>query len=148
VILGGDFNELPPTAVLKKGFADERSTAVCGDDFEQPPYTPEVLQPFYDTLIPAISLERIGTTEEEQRRYYTHTVLGPEEANEGGEAGFWTRTLDYLFVSEGSWVEGSTDVVQVSGQRIGGETGLGPVVESNPMVLSDHAPVVGTWEVP
>ena len=148
VLVGGDFNELPPTAVLKEGFEDERTTAVCGGDFEQPPYTPEVLDPFYETLIPAIPLERIGTTLEEQQRYYTHTVLGPDQENEAGEAGAWSRTLDYLFVSEGQWVPGTTDVIQTKGQRLGGESGAGPVIESDAMLLSDHAPVVGTWEVP
>lgn len=150
VLLGGDFNELPPSALVKEGFPDERTTPVCGDDFEQPPYTPEVLQRFFDDLTPAISLDRIGTTEEAQRRYYTHTVLGPEETNEAGVPGFWSRTLDYLFVSEGSWVEGSTDVIQSAGQRLGqyeGEQGVGPVIQSDAMVLSDHAPVVGTWKV-
>ena len=146
-VLGGDLNELPPTAIELEGFPDERSTALCGDDFDQPPYTPALLQPFYDTMESAISLERYGTTPESQQRYFTHTVLGPDDKNEDGEAGFWNRTLDYLFVTEGSWVEGSTDVLQFAGQTVGGDQGLGPVIKSNPMRLSDHAPVVGIWEV-
>ena len=74
-------------------------------------------------------------------------MLGSDQANEAGEAGFWTRTLDYLFATSGSWVPGSTDVLQQQGQRIGGEDGVGPKIEGDVMNLSDHAPVVGIWEV-
>jgi len=98
-------------------------------------------------MAPAITLERYGTTPQSQQRYFTHTVLGPDDKDEDGEAGFWNRTLDYLFVTEGSWVEGSTDVLQTTGQSVGGDQGLGPVIQSDPMRLSDHAPVVGIWEV-
>ncbi len=147
-VLGGDFNELPPTAVRVDGFPDERSRAVCGDDFDQPPYTPEVMQPFYDTLVPFITLARYGTTEAEQSRYYSHSVLGPDDVNEQGEPGFWNRTLDYLFAAPGTtWQPGSTDVLQVAGQRVGDATGIGPVLVSDPLELSDHAPVFGVWEV-
>ncbi len=146
-VVGGDFNEIPPNAVTLHGFADERTTAVCGDDFETPPYSPGLMNPFFEGMIPAVTLEQMGDTQESQSRYFTHTMLGSDQANEAGEAGFWTRTLDYLFATSGSWVPGSTDVLQQRGQRIGGEDGVGPKIEGDVMNLSDHAPVVGIWEV-
>ena len=145
-VVGGDFNELPPTAVRRVHFLDERTEPVCSEDFAQPPYTPEVMEPFFEELVPSIELERYGSTEEAQRRYYTHSVLGPDEVNEAGERGFWNRTLDYLFASAGSsWLPGRSDVLQVRGQTIG-ETGR--VLASDPLRLSDHAPVIGDWVLP
>ncbi|MBM4375526.1 MAG: endonuclease/exonuclease/phosphatase family protein [Deltaproteobacteria bacterium] len=147
-VLGGDFNELPPVAVRLEGFPDERDEAVCSEDFVQPPYTPHVMQPFYDELVPALALERYGTTEAEQSRYFTHSVLGPDDVNDEGQSGDWNRTLDYLFATTStSWVPGSTDVVQRKGQRLGGDAGLGPVIVSDVLRLSDHAPVIGTWRL-
>ncbi len=147
-VLGGDFNELPPTATRKIGFPDERETAVCSADFAQPPYTPEVMQPFYDDLVPWVSLADYGTTEAAQSRYFTHTVLGPDETNEHGEPGDWNRTLDYLFVDANSvWRAGTGDVLQRSGQEILDRAGATKKLVENPMELSDHAPVFGVWEV-
>ncbi|MCK6547019.1 endonuclease/exonuclease/phosphatase family protein [Myxococcota bacterium] len=144
-VVAGDFNELPPTALDVEGFLDERARPVCSEDFAQPPYTPEVMAPFFDELVPWIPLERFGTTPDAQRRYFTHSVLGPDEVNEAGEPGFWNRTLDYLFASPGTrWRDGTTDVLQVKGQRIGD---TGHVLAADPLRLSDHAPVVGDWEV-
>ncbi|MEY3015446.1 MAG: hypothetical protein RIT45_4181 [Pseudomonadota bacterium] len=153
VLLGGDFNELPPSAVRKSGFPDERETAVCSADFAQPPYTPEVMQPFYDDMKPWIPLTRYGADEAAQARYFTHSVLGPDEVNEHGEPGDWNRTLDYLFIDNGSnWVEGSTDVLQRAGQKVGEAPANGTddrhTLVANPLTLSDHAPVFGVWEVP
>ena len=57
-----------------------------------------------------------------------------------GVPGFWNRTLDYLFVSPpGDWAPGTTDTQQSPG-RLG--------IASNPMLLSDHCPVVGVWSLP
>ncbi|MBM4363996.1 MAG: endonuclease/exonuclease/phosphatase family protein [Deltaproteobacteria bacterium] len=131
-VLGGDFNELPPNAVKRDDFADE-APSLAGTEFEQPPYTPEAMQPFFARFTPAITLERIGETEVTQSRYYTHSIRGP---NRGGT---WTRQLDHLFVDEGSWAPGTTDVLQGPG-RLG--------ITSDPNWLSDHAPVVGTWVLP
>lgn len=153
VLLGGDFNELPPTALKTQGFPDERETAVCSADFAQPPYTPAVMQPFYDDFVAVISLARYGDTKASQARYYTHSVLGPDETNEHGEPGDWNRTLDYLFIDKASaWVAGTTDVLQRKGQRIGEAPATGPdnrpTLQSDPVRLSDHAPIFGVWEVP
>ncbi len=145
-VLGGDFNELPPTAVSTEGFKDERETAVCSDDFKQPPYTPADMQPLYDDFKPWVPLDRYGKSEATQKRYFTHTVLGPDQGNDKGEKGAWNRTLDYLFAGNKQvWVKDTTDVLQAAGQEIAG-TG-GAKLKSAPMTLSDHAPVVGTWEV-
>ncbi|MEZ4314066.1 MAG: endonuclease/exonuclease/phosphatase family protein [Polyangiaceae bacterium] len=135
-LLGGDFNELPPNAVKLEGFADEAPLAE-ETGFVQPPYTPALMQPFYEELVPWVTLAEYGSTEEEQRKYYSHSVLGPDSLDVNGQPGFWTRTLDYLFVSQpGAWEPGSTDVLQEPGRQ---------GTKLNPLFLSDHAPVVGTW---
>lgn len=150
-VLGGDFNELPPVCDEKAdagtpescdrklrltGFLDERASSV-GSEFEQPPYTPSVMKPFYDELTPYITLARYGVGEDAQRRYFTHSVLGPDRVNDAGVPGFWNRTLDYLFVRKTeTWRD--TDVLQVPG-RLG--------ITGDPLRASDHAPVVGTWEL-
>jgi endonuclease/exonuclease/phosphatase family metal-dependent hydrolase len=135
-VLGGDFNELPPTAIRLKGFPDEVASAT-GTDFEQPPYTPEVMQKFYNDFVPYITLDRYGKTQEEQTTYFSHSVAGPGHNGPDGKPQFWNRTLDYLFVNKAdAWKDGTTDVLQTDG-RLG--------IKSNPLWLSDHAPVVGTW---
>ncbi len=153
VVVGGDFNELPPNAARISGFPDERTEAVCSSDFVQPPYTPAVMKPFYDELVPSITLERYGTTEAEQARYFSHSVLGPDETNEEGKPGDWNRTLDYLFVTKPTrWLPGTTDVLQRAGQKVGelapGAADDRHVLVADPLKLSDHAPVFGVWEVP
>jgi hypothetical protein len=135
-VLGGDFNELPPSAIKLEGFPDEVPTSI-GTEFEQPPYTPEIMQKFYDDFVPYISLARYGDTEEEQAEFFTHSVAGPLHADAEGNPQTWNRTLDYLFVTKADdWAPGSTDVLQGPG-RLG--------IESDPLWLSDHAPVVGSW---
>lgn len=147
-LLGGDFNELPLTAARKEAFPDERLRPVCDSDFKQPPYTPEVMKPFYDTFLNHISLAEYGVTEADQRRYFSHTILGPDDTNDAGEHGFWNRTLDFLWIAKKDrWVPGGSDVLQQKGQKVGGDKGLGPVLQSDVLRLSDHAPVTGIWEV-
>ena len=158
-VVGGDFNELPPTAARLEGFPDEREEALCSDEFTQPPYTPEVMRPFFDELQPSIPLELYGAEEGAQARFYTHSVLGPDEDNGRGWQGEWNRTLDYLFASpQSAWRAGSVDVLQRVGQRVGviasqlnasGEPldTLSWTLESDPLTLSDHAPTFGVWEV-
>jgi endonuclease/exonuclease/phosphatase family metal-dependent hydrolase len=146
-LAGGDWNELPPVALRLQDFPDERTTAVCSADFVQPPYTPEILQPYFDQFLPYLPLSAYGTTQTEQARYFTHSVLGPDDRNEQGEAGDWNRTLDYLFAGAGgSWVDGNSDVLQRPGQAIGNPQG--PVLKADPLRLSDHAPIVGLWQFP
>lgn len=139
-VVGGDFNALPPTATRVVGFPDESPDAE-GTEFEQPPYDLAEMEPFFEDYQSAITLERIGTTDAEQRDYYTHSVIGRDRVGTDGEPGFWNRTLDYLFIDERSrWRPGSTDVLQEPGR------GERPI-EADPMELSDHAPVVGSWEI-
>lgn len=151
-VIGGDFNELPPVCDEKaapgslescegklrlSGFMDERASSK-GTQYEQPPYTPSVMKPFYDDFEPSIPLARYGIGEAAQQPYFTHTVLGPDGVNDEGEQGRWNRTLDYLFVRKAqSWND--TDVLQEPG-RLG--------IKGDPSRLSDHAPVVGTWGLP
>lgn len=150
-MMGGDFNELPPVCderadagtpdscdgkLKLKGFLDERASA-AGTQFEQPPYTPSVMKPFYDDYTPYIPLARYGLGEAAHQRYFTHSVLGPDGKNDEGVSGNWNRTLDYLFVRKtDTWRD--TDVIQGAG--IMGTT-------QDAIRLSDHAPVVGTWEL-
>lgn len=144
-ILGGDFNELPPNAIKLEDFPDERSEALCSDEFDQPPYTPNLMTPFFEQLQPSITLEQYGDNESSQSRYFTHSVLGPDEVNESNVPGDWNRTLDYLFASADTrWMDGSTDVLQYQNQNVGT---LVWQLSSDPIRLSDHAPVFGILEV-
>lgn len=151
-VAGGDWNELPPVCDEKadagtaescegklrlSGFLDERASAK-GTEYEQPPYTPSVLKPYYDDFEPWISLARYGVGEANQRPFFTHTVLGPDSKNDEDVPGWWNRSLDYLFIRKGeTWT--NTDVLQEPG-RLG--------ITGDPSRLSDHAPVVGTWGLP
>jgi endonuclease/exonuclease/phosphatase family metal-dependent hydrolase len=137
LVLGGDFNELPPTAVKTTGFPDE-SPKAAGTEFELPPYTPERMRKFYDDLSPCITLDEYGATEQVQSHYYSHSVVGPLGKDNQGNPGFWNRTLDYLFASKKTgWEAGSSDVLQGPGRQ---------GISADPLLLSDHAPVVGTWD--
>jgi endonuclease/exonuclease/phosphatase family metal-dependent hydrolase len=147
-VLAGDLNALPPSSVKTSGFNDE-SPKAKGTDFEQPPYDTEDLRPFFDEFQDAIGLGRYGATEEEQRRWYSHSVIGPDTVGANGEPGFWTRRLDYLFIRKADrWLD--SDVLQRAGRGTGpgaSVTATGAGLVSEPLFLSDHCPVVGIWEV-
>lgn len=147
-VLAGDLNALPPGSVKTSGFNDEAPEAK-GTDFEQPPYNTEDLRPFFQEFSDAIGLERYGATEEEQRRFYSHSVIGPNTVGANKEPGFWTRRLDYLFVRKADrWLD--SDVLQQAGRGTGPGatvTASGAGIASEPLSLSDHCPVVGIWEV-
>ncbi len=150
-VIGGDFNELPPVCDEKAtsgadscegklrltGFLDERASAT-GTMYAQPPYTPSVMKPLYEDFVPSVTLAQYGVGDAQQRRYFTHSVLGPDGKNDDGVPGYWNRTLDYLFAPKGSRWE-SADVIQEPG-RLG--------VSQDALRLSDHAPVAGTWVRP
>jgi endonuclease/exonuclease/phosphatase family metal-dependent hydrolase len=137
-VVGGDFNAIPPGSVSFVDFNDEHPES-RGTEFAQPPYELADMLPFYEGYLAAIPRERYGTTLESQRRHFTHSVIGRDRIGARGEPGFWNRTLDYLFVkAPSSWQEGSTDTLQEPG-RLG--------ITADPMTLSDHCPVVGTWQV-
>jgi len=139
-VIGGDFNAIPPSSVKTAIFNDEAPKSV-GTAYAQPPYKLDDMKPFFEQYVPEITLDRYGTTEANQHRYYSHSVIGRDKIGANEEPGFWTRKLDYLFLKPpGTWVDGTTDVLQ---QRGSGN----PPIESDPMLLSDHCPVVGTWQV-
>ncbi len=136
-VLGGDFNNIPPSSVQTEGFNDEPPAAE-GTRYENPPYAVEAMQGFYDDFVPAISLGRYGTTAEEQQQHFSHTVISRDHEGLDGEPGYWNRKLDYMWIRpEHSWQDGSTETLQAPG-RAG--------ISSDPMELSDHCPVIGTWE--
>lgn len=141
-VIGGDFNSLPPGTVKLSDFND-LSPREKGTDFEQPPYPPDEMAPFYAAYEPHVALDRYGTTYDAQRPFFTHSIIGRDKIGSLGEPGFWTRQLDYLFVrAPDAWVAGSTDNLQLPGRGAGAGA---PGIESDPMLLSDHCPVVGTW---
>ncbi|HEY3445553.1 MAG TPA: endonuclease/exonuclease/phosphatase family protein [Myxococcales bacterium] len=147
-VLAGDLNALPPGSVKTSKFNDEAPESI-GTDFEQPPYNPEDLRPFYDEFREAIPLASYGTTEQEQSHWYSHSVIGPDTVGANGEPGHWTRRLDYLFVRKADqWLD--ADVLQTKGRGTGPGTTVtasGQGLAGDPLYLSDHCPVVGIWEV-
>lgn len=147
-LLAGDFNALPPGSVKVSSFNDEAPEAK-GTDYEQPPYNPEDLRPFFTDFQDAIGLDRYGATEAEQSRWYTHSVIGPGTVGANNEPGHWTRRLDYLFVRKADkWLD--ADVLQTKGRGTGPGTTVtasGQGLAGDPLYLSDHCPVVGIWEV-
>ncbi len=135
-VMAGDLNALPPGSIKTEKFNDEAPASI-GTEFEQPPYDPTDLQPFYDDYLEAIDLARYGTSEAEQSRYYTHSVIGADQMGANNEPGFWNRRLDYMFTAAPQgWT--ATDVLQQPGDA---------GIISVPMDLSDHCPVIGTWEI-
>jgi endonuclease/exonuclease/phosphatase family metal-dependent hydrolase len=149
-MIGGDFNELPPVCderadagtpescegkLRLTGFLDERASAK-GTSFEQPPYTPSVMKKFYDDFAPSITLARYGVGEEAQRRYFTHSVLGPD--------GRTTRAWPALEPNARLPLH-SQDRHLARHRRHSGARALRH--HARRASLSDHAPVVGTWEL-
>ena len=143
-VLAGDLNAVPPTSVKLEGFPDERPEAK-GTDFAPMPFDPTDLVPFYAEFSEAITLARYGTTEEEQSRYFTHSLIGEGTIGTDGKPGFWSRKLDYLFI-KGPDAWGATDVLQRPGDGEGLLAHDGGLV-SKPIDLSDHCPLAGVWEV-
>lgn len=143
-VLGGDLNALPPGSLQRERFNDEHPSSI-GTDFEQPPYVLEDLAPFFSQYREAIGLARYGATFQQQQLFFTHSVIGADKVGSNGEPGFWNRRLDYLFVkAPDRWL--ASDVLQTPG-RGAGLTSSGLGLESRPIDLSDHCPVVGIWEV-
>ena len=138
VVLGGDFNNIPPTSLKREKFNDDSPDAV-GTRYESPPYDLDAMQAFYDDFNPAITLARFGDTQESQRLHFSHTIIGPDHIANDGLHGFWNRKIDYLWIKKDqSWKPGSTDTLQNRG-RMG--------ITQEPMTLSDHCPLIGTWEL-
>lgn len=125
LIIGGDFNLLPPGAT-KTDFCLEDKCP--GESFHEPGdnpqhkegsyFTPEItwLQPMYDSYYPAVPLPDYLADESP---YFTHSP-DPER--------FWDRKIDYLF-SNYPWIPGS----DITHQAVD---------------ASDHVPVSAEWQVP
>ncbi len=143
VLIGGDFNVIPPGSVNADQFDDVVEADTIG--VTEVIYTEEEmasLDPFYDTYTPVIPLAEYqsppelldptydqtydasacGARPADQRVYFSHSLAKDV---------FWNQKLDYLFTSL-TFADG--DVLQCPGD--GGIT-------AEPMALSDHAPVWG-----
>ncbi len=119
LVLGGDFNLLPPGTEKTTDFADD---ANCEDPaYETPSYEERLslLEPLYERLQPAVALERYRR---EPEQFYTYS---------GEPSVGWTRKIDYLF-STGGFSSGSVQTHQ------GGRQEGRPTIR-----LSDHAPLSG-----
>jgi endonuclease/exonuclease/phosphatase family metal-dependent hydrolase len=129
VITGGDFNVIPPGSLITEGFADNAPTSTTGvQEVSYSEAEMDALLPFYDTFDPAIPLADYQAATD-QEPFLTHSVSGEV---------FWTQKLDYLFGSEpwtGAWT------LQKPGDG-------DPALVSDPMALSDHAPMVATMVLP
>ena len=147
-VMCGDLNALPPTSIKTSHFNDQSPKSI-GTSFEDPPYNTDDLWPFFWEFNDAVGLTRYGTTEEAQSHFYSHSIIGPDTIGSNGEPGHWTRRLDYLFVKPTDrWLD--SDVLQTKGRGTGPGatvTASGEGIESDPLYLSDHCPVVGIWEV-
>lgn len=132
MISGGDFNVIPPGSLRTKDFADDAAANTPGvQPVEYSQSEIDELQAFYDSFEVAVDIApyMAATDEAEQEPYYTHSVSGEV---------FWTQKLDYLFSTEpwtGAWTlqkPGDGDVP----------------IASDPMQLSDHAPILATVVLP
>ncbi|MBN2800383.1 MAG: endonuclease/exonuclease/phosphatase family protein [Deltaproteobacteria bacterium] len=128
LILGGDFNVVPPGSLWLSDYPDQ--PALEGLGVAEVSYTveeTEALLPFYDDWTAAIPLETYaGDTVEAQAPYFSHSI---------SKDVFWTQKLDYLFTT-GTWTGATT--LQKPGD--GGIT-------VDPMALSDHAPLFAVLEL-
>lgn len=121
IVLGGDFNVIPPFSERYSGYED---LAEVEEIFEASSYEGEAeeLLPLYERLQAAVPLERYR---EDNAPFFTHSTTREV---------FWNRKLDYLFTS-GAWREGSAITHQ--DERSGMET----------MSRSDHAPLSAELEL-
>lgn len=127
LLIGGDFNAVPPGSLRLAEFADdppeleERGVDVVTYETDGP-----VMDPWYATWPTAIPLGDYQVdTEEAQAAFHTHSIASDV---------FWTRKLDYLFAT-GQWTAGRT--LQSPEDTPGGTI--------DPMALSDHCPISGEW---
>ncbi len=121
VIGGGDLNTVPPGSVQTKDFED----SICTDeDYQADDFSEEGqwLAPLYERFEPAVPL---ALYEADNTPWFTHSTTSEV---------FWNRKLDYLFTNL-AFTPGETVTHQDA------STGL------ETMSLSDHAPVVATWEL-
>jgi endonuclease/exonuclease/phosphatase family metal-dependent hydrolase len=126
VLVGGDFNSVPPGTIKLEDFDDEiEVTDVSGVVEVDYLGEDDLLQPLYDAFNVAITLDSYGTDEAQQNLSYTHSLT---------DTVLWTRKLDYLFAN-GTWRDGQTIRLPEDTDGI-----------LDPMALSDHCPVYGILE--
>ncbi|MEC9071895.1 MAG: endonuclease/exonuclease/phosphatase family protein [Myxococcota bacterium] len=134
---GGDLNAIPPGSEKTKDFAD----SVCVDEeFQADDYSEELdwLDGLYERYQPAVSLEAYA---DNNACHFTHTTTDKSDGN------FWSRKLDYLFTNT-TFSPGSTVTHQGDHPDEASSAACEASTQGLPtMPLSDHAPVVTTWEV-
>ncbi len=98
LILGGDFNSLPPYTKQTSKFDD---SACTDEEFEADDYSDETqwMIPFYENYQAAIALDEYQNNNKD---HFTHTT---------DKHGFWNRKLDFLFTN-GKFVKGSGATLQ------------------------------------
>jgi len=125
MVTGGDLNVIPPGSARTEDFADEADTNTTGvTTVTYSKADMASLEPFYEAWTPVLPLADYGTKEEEQEAFYSHSVSGKI---------FWTQKLDYLFTNQ-AW-SGGWHLQKPGDGPDGG-------IASDPMALSDHAPIV------
>ena len=132
VVVGGDFNVIPPGSLQTSDFADNAPADVPG--VTEVSYSVDemaALLPFYERWEETLPLLEYQSAPdlEAQSVWFTHSVSADV---------FWTQRLDYLF-TDARWAGAWTLQSPGDGDR--------PIL-SDPMQLSDHAPVVGVLELP
>lgn len=125
VLVGGDFNSVPPGTIRLSDFADDIDIDARGVTEVDYIGENELLQPLYDQFNAAITLDEYGALEDQQTLAYTHSI---------DKDTLWTRKLDYLFTN-GTWRDALT--VRLVEDTDG---------SLDPMALSDHCPVYGILE--
>jgi endonuclease/exonuclease/phosphatase family metal-dependent hydrolase len=142
-IVGGDFNAIPPGTIKHEEFDDEEPVPT-DTDFQGAPYKLDAMQPFFDAYTAHLPLAEYEAGDEAaQQEWYSHTVAPP--LDDQGRSHFWNRTLDYFFTNS-SFAGDRGEVLQKPGD---GEdfTVSGSGIIGDPMLLSDHAPVLVKWSL-
>jgi len=132
-VAGGDLNSIPPGApqydfCLEDKCDDEECEVdddgphLEGSYFNNFDGELDLIQRFYDSFIPAISLEDAITS-----HHTTHSTWTTANPDYGSDREYWDRKLDYLFTNGASFTDGQT--FQRAHQ------------------LSDHAPVSARLDV-
>ena len=143
LIVGGDFNAIPPGTIKHEDFDDEEPVPT-DTDFQGAPYKLDAMQPFFDSYQAHMPLAAYKEADEAgQSRWYTHTVAPP--VDDQGRTHFWNRTLDYIFTNT-SFVGDAGEVLQSPGHG-SSFTSSGAGIIADPMLLSDHAPVLVKWSL-
>jgi endonuclease/exonuclease/phosphatase family metal-dependent hydrolase len=142
-LVGGDFNAIPPGTIKHDDFDDEEPVPEV-TDFVGAPYKLDAMQPFFDGYQGHMPIaDYVGGDEATQERWYSHTVAPPIDDQQRPH--FWNRKLDYFFTNT-SFVGGQGEVVQRPGHGAD-YTASGLGITADPMLLSDHAPVMVKWNL-